>query len=78
MGTTKDDLLAVVNKLVADVQTQTEANAAKTAADGAVVSALQEQASKAAAHAAATGAVQNDLAELQKIANAYGDEDDKT
>ena len=78
MGTSKDDLMAVVNKVVADVQVQSEANAAKVAADGIVVTALQDQASKAAAHSAATSAVQADLAELQRVAAAFGDEDDDT
>ena len=78
MGTTKDNLMAVVTKLIDDVNKQNQANASKVAADGFVVSALQSQATASAEHAAATGIVQSDLTELQKVAAAMADEDDAT
>jgi len=76
--TTKDELMQAVDKLVADVNAQSQAHADKTAADGAVNASLQAQATAAANHNAAQAQVQQDLAELKLAADNLADEDDAT
>lgn len=77
-GTTKEDLLTVVNTLIADVQAQSESYANKAAKDSAVVSALQEQAAASADVSAKQAAVQADLLLLQTTAANLADDNPDT
>lgn len=78
MGTTKEDLQAIVSKLEADVDVQAKAIAEKDEADGGVVAALGVQATKTANQQAAAAAVDEDIKKLVEIAKAFSDQDPNT
>ena len=78
MATSKDDVLAIVNKLIADVETQGESKTAENASHAAVVVALQQESAAVADHSSKTATVQADLAELKTAAANLADEDDAT
>lgn len=78
MGTSKEDLQAAVDKLVADVMAQNQAAADKAKADGDVMNALQAQSTAAAAATSAQTLVQADVNVLVDIAAKFSDGDETT
>jgi len=78
MGTTKEDLLGAVDKLIADLATQSNALAAKQAADAAVSEAVAGQGAADENVAKATEAVTADLVSLKDIADKLADNDPNT
>lgn len=78
MGTTKEDLLGAVDKLIADLAAENAAQEAKQTADASVAgaTAIQSEAERALAEAKAT--VTADLASLKSIADKFADGDETT
>ena len=78
MGTTKEDLLGAVDKLIADLAAETAAQEAKNTADASVAgaTAIQEEAVRVLVAAKAT--VSSDLESLKSIADKLADGDPTT
>lgn len=78
MGTTKEDLLGAVDKLIADLAAASAAQDAKTTADASVAGATAIQSEAARGLAEAKAAVSADLVSLKDIADKFADGDDTT
>ena len=78
MGTTKDDLLGAVDKLIADLAAASAAQDAKTTADASVAGATAIQSEAERVLADAKAAVSVDLVSLKDIADKFADGDDAT
>lgn len=78
MGTTKEDLIGAVDKLIADLAAESAAQDAKTTADASVAGATAIQSEAARGLSDAKAAVSADLASLKDIADKFADGDDAT
>lgn len=78
MGTTKEDLLGAVDKLIADLAAESAAQDAKTTADASVAGATAIQSEAARGLSDAKAAVSADLARLKDIADKFADGDETT
>lgn len=78
MGTTKEDLLGAVDKLIADLAAENAAQEAKNTADASVAGATAIQSEAARGLADAKAAVSADLASLKDIADKLADGDPNT
>ena len=78
MGTSKEDLLGAVDKLIADLAAESAAQEAKNTADASVAGATAIQSEAARGLADAKAAVAADLVSLKDIADKLADGDPNT